>query len=510
MHAEMAFLVDSNVIIAAEPFNGRIEQLQPAVSALMRIAGEHNHKIYVHPATMDDLLETSDEAHRNQNVAAFAKYPVLHEVPVPPEVWAVFPPSPNLNDSRDARILAALHAGAVHFLVTNDSKLHKRAARLGHELKVLRPGEAAAQLTAWHPDAPTPPPMVEEAKTYALDDTQSIFGSLRADYGAAFDPWIAKVKAQSSTRRAWIVRSDDGSYAALAIVKMKDEHPITIGRTAIKLSTFKVGDLAPGRRLGELMLKAVLRWAADEPDRPSEIFVEVHLRQERLIEFMSDFGFSDVGSKPGQPDERIYLKTLDPPAASALPGLDHHVAFGPPAVSAGQPIFVIPITPQWFEDLFPDATATGAFGSVMLADTFSTPKAHGNAIRKAYLCRSPTSNIPVGSTILFYRSQGSTQGNGAVVAVGVAERSLRSGNPMETIEVSFKRTVYSSDEVAELHKDGRPVLTVLFRHDRFLEPPWSLHELVANKVLTKWPQSIVRVKDPEGVTWVEDRLNAWR
>jgi GNAT superfamily N-acetyltransferase len=288
------------VVIAAEPFSGQLEELQPVVSSFMRIASQHGHKVYVHPATLDDLRETSGEAHRAQNIAAYSKYPALLEVPVPPAVWDVFPGSPKPNDERDARILTALHIGAVHFLVTNDRKLRGRAIRLGHELKVLRPGEAAGQLAAWHPDAPPPPPMVEEVKTYELDVTQQIFESLRVDYYPVFDRWMAKVKRESSARHAWIVRGDDGAYEALALVKMRDQHPLHRNRDAIKLSTFKVAESVSGRRLGELMLKAVLRWAANEPGRPSDLFVEVGRTQERLIEFLLDFGFTQVTSKPGK------------------------------------------------------------------------------------------------------------------------------------------------------------------------------------------------------------------
>lgn len=508
MREEMSFLIDSNVVIAAEPFNGQIEGLQPVVSTLMRLASEHGHRVYVHPATLDDLKETKDPAHRAQNVAAYAKYPALAEIDVPERVLDVFPRPRSGNDDRDARILAALDAGAVHFLVTNDGNLRKRAIRLGHEPNVLRPAEAAEQLTAWHPEAPLPPPTVEEIKTYSLDIAQLIFDSLRVDY-PGFDSWIRKVKKESAVRRAWVVRDPAGVYEALAIVKMRDDHPTVPGAGAIKLSTFKVADHAAGRRLGELLLKAVLRWAAEEPGRPGEVFVEVNAQKDHLREFLTDFGFSKVTVKHGQPDEQVWLKALDPPAGTSLSGLAHHVAYGPPAVRAGQPIYVIPIIPKWYEDLFPDAEYLGPSGILPLPGTNPEPKAHGNAIRKAYLCRSPTKAVPEGATLLFYRSQGGVAGDGAAVALGVVERSQRSALPIETIEASFKRTVYTADDVGELHKDGQAVLTILFRHDRFMTPPWPVEALKANKVFTRPPQSVMRVKHPEGIAWIESQLNAW-
>lgn len=508
MQREMTFLIDTNLVIAAEPFNGRLEETQPAVSAFLRLAAQNGHHIFVHPATKEDLAETRDSQQRAQNLAAYDKYSPLSEIAVPAAVEAVFPADPGRNDRCDARILAALHAEAVHFLVTDDAKLRRRAARLGLEHRVLRSGEAAAQLAAWHPVAPPPPPMVESLQTHELDTTEKIFDSLRQDYHPTFDTWITKVKKESTTRRAWIIRGEDGHYEALALVKMSDDHPTRRGERAIKLATFKVGDTAGGKRYGELLLKAVLRWAADEPGRPGEIFVEVNTRQERLIDFLTDFGFEYITAKDGAPDEQIWLKPLDPPAGSSLSGLEFHVRYGPPAIQAENPIFIIPITPEWYGDLFPDATVIGASGAMMLADTFVTPKAHGNAIRKAYLCRSPTKEIPPGSTLLFYRSQGGIRGDGAIVAVGVAERSHRSEDPMETIELSFKRTVYSAADVARMHHDGKAVLTILFRHDRFVEPTWTLPELTANRVVKSWPQSVVRVQEQEGIAWVQQQLNA--
>jgi hypothetical protein len=219
------------------------------------------------------------------------------------------------------------------------------------------------------------------------------------------------------------------------------------------------------------MLKTVLRWAHEEPSRPSQLFVEVDASEERLKDFLADFGFSHVGHKPGKPTEEVWLKSLDPPIGSALGGLQHHMAYGPPAVRAGQPIYVIPVIPKWYEDLFPDAEIHGLTGAILLAGTDPDPKPHGNAIRKAYLCHSQTKHIPSGATLLFYRSRGKIPGDSAVLAVGVAEMSHKSNDPFETIELSFKRTVYSASDVSDLHRDGKSVLTILFRHDRFLRPP---------------------------------------
>lgn len=508
MHTAMSFLIDSNIVIAAEPYDGRLEELQSTVSTFLRLTSEHGHKVYVHPATRDDLTETTNPAHRNQNLAAYDKYPHLTEVAIRAGVDAVFPSPRSANDQRDARILAALDSGAVHFLVTNDAKLRRRATKVGLEHRALSPQLAVEQLAAWHPQAPAPPPTVTELKTYELDTTQQVFDSLRASY-AVFDTWIASAKLDSTNRRAWVVLGPGGDYEALAIVKARDTHPVIASEEAIKLSTFKVAQGAAGRRLGELLLKTVLRWANTEPGRPGELFVEVNDGVDRLQDFLTDFGFTPGPMKNGHASEQIWLKELDPQADSNLGGLEHHVSYGPPALRANQPVFLIPIIPAWYEDLFPDADVLGPSGIVPMAGTNPDPKPYGNAIRKAYLSRSPTREVPKGATLLFYRSQGAVSGDGAVVAVGVAEKSLRTADPVETIEFSFKRTVYSEEDVAKLHADGHEVLTILFRHDRFISRPWTVDMLVANSVVKSPPQSVTRVKDPKGVAWIEQQLNAW-
>ena len=505
MQRAMSFLIDTNVIIAAEPFAGKLEQLQPQVSRFLSQTTKHGHTVWVHPASRDDLLQTIDPSHRKQNLAAFTKYAALQETEVPEEIWECYPANPNDNDRRDARILSALHAGAVDFLVTNDRKLRAHAIRLGHEPRVLRPSEAAHRLSLWHPEAPLPPPQVEVVAAYNLDASQSIFDGLREDYDD-FDGWLGRVKKDAVNRRCWVVRQHDGTYDGIALLKISDDHPVNKHQQAIKLSTFKVADHASGRRLGELLLKAVLRWAENEPGRPNDIFVEVKDKKDRLTEFLPEFGFTPVGRKTA--DEGIYLKPLDPSKNGSADGLQFHIKYGPPALKAGQPIYVIPITPEWYDGLFPDAEILGASGSMLLPGIHTDSRAHGNAMRKAYLCRAPQASIPPGALLLFYRSQGVHKGDGAVSAVGVAERSSKGTDPTETATLSFKRTVYSPEEIEGLHAGGRAVLTILFRHDRFVIPTWPLAELISNKVVKAAPQSVVRVKNAEGIAWVEHQLNA--
>lgn len=504
MQNSMTFLIDTNVLIAAEPYDGKLESQRAAINRFIQLANRH-HKIVVHPATQDDLKRTRDPKHRQQNLAAYGKYNTIAEIKVDDAVRNQFPDNPDENDECDARILAALHAGAVSFLVTSDERLRKRAIALGHEPRVLRPVEAADQLESWHPAAPTPPPTVECLPAEQIDPAQRLFAGLRDDY-PEFDEWLMKVKQDSINRPCWIVRSPDDDYEAIALVKPQDDHPIIPGGKAIKLSTFKVDERANGRRVGEMLLKTVLVWAHKEPNHPSELFVEVKDNKAHLIDFLQDFGFARMTQK--SPGESIYIKRLTPDSTTDLSSLDYHRKYGPPAIKIDAPIYIVPIKPHFFLSLFPDMPSEDWHQEQPL---FALPSPHGNAIRKAYLCNSRIKSIPPGATLLFYQSGGSRNTNAArnseraVVAIGVAESSHRSNNPEETARLAFKRTVFSKIEVDQLHEKGE-VLTILFRHDRFPESPWTLDELIQNEVLKSWPQSVSRITTPKGIAWVANKL----
>ena len=173
-----------------------------------------------------------------------------------------------------------------------------------------------------------------------------------------------------------------------------------------------------------------------------------------------------------------------------------------------------------FTALFPDAPRQDS-GQEELPIEGLTPRipAHGNAIRKAYLCHSKIRHMPLGATVLFYQSSGGNEKKQsavnrphfmtekAIAAAGVAESILRPTSPAETALLTFKRTVFSQQEVAELHEGRESILTLLFRHDRFLDPAWSLEELMKNCILRGAPQSIMQIKDRKAIEWVEKNLN---
>lgn len=498
----LRFLMDTNVFIALEPYAGGMESgIEPAAE-LMRLTNKQGHRLFVHPATRDDLLQGADPIRRSQALAELSKFEMLAESPISSDLrTAAGDSAKGSNDHRDLRLLAALHARAVTYLVTEDVRLQRRALRCGLGDSTLSVAEAADLLLGLEPLVNEPPPTVERLEAYALDTDQEIFESLRDDYDG-FDDWLQHVRSDSENRDCYLVRGTDESYAALAMVKrLEPDCAYDLPQPVAKVTTFKVGGAHGGRRYGELLLKAIFTAASDR--HSASLYVEVLSKHGVLVDFLGEFGLVDSGRRTER-DEIVLAKILRPPEGGVSEdGFAYHMLHGPPAVSPNASVFLVPIQPRWHAQLFPDAPVAPELSQQLPLPglTARTTLPWGNALRKAYLCLSPSKQLASGDVLLFYQSG---QGH-SVTAIGVVERMLRSRDPNEILSIVGGRTVYSPDEVARMCRSVKGVLVILFRQDRFINPAWGIADLQLAGVANGWPQSITRVRG-EGARWVHRNL----
>jgi len=469
--------------------------LEPAAT-FMRLATRQGNRIFVHPATRDELGEAADRVRARQRIAELDKFEMLEEVPINAQLHAELGPvAPNSNNHRDLRILAALYANAVNFLVTDDGRLLKRAERVGAGDRVLTITDAAAMLQMLEPVAVTPPPMVERVQSYAVEFDQGIFDSLKVDYD--FDAWTKTVQADSENRECFVIREPDGTYAAIAIVKVDEpDCSYPFAKPVTKVSTFKVERDFAGNRYGELLLKAVLRSHHDH--QVTSAYVEVYESHQQLIDLMDAFGYFDVGESSKK--ERVLLKTYRP-SDENLSALEYHIRYGPPAVSKKARFFVVPIIERWHDQLFPECVADDE--QLAIPGMVVPTRPWGNALRKAYLCNSVTNQIEPGDAVLFYRSGGRK----AVSVIGVVEQTVRTSSSEDILNLVGGRTVYSTSDIERLASHRSGALVILFRLDRVIGLPWSLGELQAQEVLTAPPQTVMQVKEV-GAQWVHQQLDA--
>ncbi|MXZ46496.1 MAG: GNAT family N-acetyltransferase [Chloroflexi bacterium] len=489
----LRFLLDANVLIPLEPTSptGLERDTALAVQVVQRAAQLGFH-LLVHPATIQELATDRDPARRITRQVLLAKYQELTQPPGIERVEGVLGVvERQSNDWTDHLLLAALVADAVHYLVTNDDGMHRKARRLGVSPdRVLTIADALALLGTLASSPQRPPPQVAVRALHSLRGDDPIFESLRSDY-PRFDQWLTKVSREG--REAWVIESPGGRCAGICIWKSDDDE-FRFGGKVMKLSTFKVAEEHRGRRYGELLLKTV--FTELRANRYDHVWLTVFERHTALITMLEDFGFErhDIETPLG---ELVMVKHLVPTGGETTDHFAYHCRFGPPAVdlTLDASVYVIPIQPRYHTRLFPDHPDEPAR---LLPDD----DPFGNALRKAYLSQSAITPLARGDTILFYRSDDWQ----AVSAVGVVEDSMRSDDPSEIAAFAGQRTVYSYTEIAEMTRPS--ALAILFRQDRLIERGWPLDDLLAADVLNAAPQSITQVRSEDGIAWLTRRLAA--
>ena len=487
------FLLDANVLIPLEPTSPTdVERDTPLAVEIVQRAAALGFHLLVHPETIRELATDPNPARRGARQALLPKYQQLADPPGIEHVVGVLGAvEPHSNDWVDHLLLAALRVDAVHYLVTNDDGMHRKAHRLGLPSdRVLTIADARALLGTLVSSPQAPPPQVTTRALHSLRRADPIFDSLRVDY-PGFDGWFGSVSQEG--RQAWVIESPAGEYAGICIWKSEDDE-FRLGGKVMKLSTFKVSEEHRGRRYGELLLKTAFNEL--HANRYNHVWLTVFERHTALITMLEDFGFERLEDETAL-GELVMVKHLTPTDRATHDHFAYHRQFGPPAVdlSLDGGVYVIPIQPRYHGRLFPDHPHEQAR---LLPDD----DPFGNALRKAYLSRSLIAPLPRGATILFYRSDDWQ----AITAVGVVEQSMRSGDPSAVAAFAGQRTVYSYREIETMTHPA--ALAILFRQDRLLDSPWPLNGLRAAGVLNAPPQSITQVHSEDGIEWLTSRLAA--
>ena len=487
----MDFLVDTNVLIPAEPTAaGEVEPTTSVVVELLRLVRAGGGRVFLHPDAFTEIAGDGNETRRQTRQVLARKYPRLDSPPeISDELGAIFGrPAVGSHNYFDCRLLEAVRSGRADYLVSDDADLRRRARLAGLGDLVLTTSDALELARDVYEPAPAPPPLARAVSCAELDRADPLFDTLRVDYYGQFDEWFDK--AVRERRRAWIVESQSGALAALAIVKEEDPGEHGLPGRLLKVSTFKVSSDHGGNRYGQLLLKALLEYAAaHDYDR---IFVEAHDDKDELFAFLEQFGFNPLTVKKNEVDP-VYAKTLHPSPAEAqgLDNLQYHVAFGPPDVrSKGVPAYIVPIRPEFHARLFPDVESQLALAV--------TPEPHGNAIRKAYLCRAKIKSLEPGDLLYFYRSVTSE-----VTVVGIAEDVARLSEPADIVRMAGKRTLYAHADVEEMTTSSG-VLVIGFRQVKVMAPFVGLEELKKDGVLRAHPQTVTRLTE-EAASWLAQK-----
>lgn len=467
----MKVLFDTNIFIALEQPG---EILPTALAEMVRLARELHYDICVHPAQVEDLKRDKDETRREVQLSRIRQYPELDNPPLPTraDISALQWVEANDNDRIDNLLLFAVKRSAASILVTEDRGMHAKAKRAGLDSRVHDTEEFLAYLREQaraNQSLPTECVNVETVPVSHIDPEAPIFGSLRAAYNG-FDRWLAGCCEQG--RQAWVIR-DGGAIAALCIFKAETDEQICADGTVLagktlKLCTFKV--VALGKKLGERMLHIAILHAWRNGFR----HVYLHTRtdeQPHLVRLLADFGFENRGRHCTCGADDVYAKPMRPEKDEVLIGRKDYLAFAIryyPNIRFERTVrrYLIPIQPQFHERLFPDTRR-----QLLLFDNSAS---EANAIRKAYLCRSPLETLRPADLLFFYQSATAK----SVECLGIVESAERLSNSEAVLPLVSKRTVYSEAEIRDMVAGG-PILVVLFRLVRIFDKPVSMDELRA-------------------------------
>lgn len=491
-HSALRILIDTNVFIAAESDAEPRHPNGALASKLYSLAGELNHTLCVGDGIKRDFERHADAGHRLRRSWQLERYHVLRPIAVPADFRARAGYPPNINDQSkvDLTLLLALERNAAQWLVTEDQRILPHAKALGLEDRVFSLNDVIEVLQRQQAK-PISVPAVEEVRGYELNRDDPIFDEFFDGY--SIRDWI-KNKVAAEGRLCFTMGLSGEPLDAVVILNHETEEPWGLEGEVLKVCTFKVAAHARGIKRGELLLWAVFSHARE--NAYDSIFVEVFEHELELIALFESFGFDDLGVTTTREGELVYAKHLSPVGEDSLAPLDYNVAYGPGALKIDR-LFLIPILPRWHKSLFPVADDDVQLSLVQgMTD-------QGNAIRKAYVCKSPSKQLRPGDTVLFLR----TRTHQMVNVVGVVEETLRSSDPAGVLGFTGRRTVYSPTEINDMCSGGE-VLAIRFRLDRVLSAPLTANELVGAGVMKRSPMSIQRITDEGASEWLRTLLTA--
>lgn len=478
MSKRFRLLIDTNVFIPLH--DGDTAVLDSALANFVRIAGIAGHQLLRHNATTIDFERDKNDARRKRNLSWQNLYQCLEAQGPCPWNTASTPE----NDVCDNELLWALKCDAVHALVTEDEGIHRKARRENLSTRVYTIQAAEVWLKRLHEPIRVSLPNIQDVALHQLTTRLSdiFFDSLRQGYDS-FDRWF-RTKAQEG-RLAWCHFDEQDKLRAICIYTDQEDEVTTddgqiLSGKALKLCTFKVGELVRGQKIGELFLKASFKYATDNGHQ--HIFIHAKQTQEHLIRLLADFGFEKLGEYRG---DEVWVKEhpSEPPTADVAAFAYCKKYFPHYRAEADIQKFIIPIQPRYHKILFPDYTPIQR----MLPDPYATHV--GNAIKLAYLCNSPAKSLRAGDLVLFYR----TGDEKAITSIGIVEFFDSSQDAEKIASIVGRRTVYSFEQIKALAKKDTRV--ILFRLIKHLSKTIAYGQLKREGIVSGPIQSITKASD---------------
>ena len=435
----MRVLLDTNIIIHREASYVVIDDIGILFNWLDRLKYEK----YIHPSTIDEIRSHKDP----RVVSTFEKklqtYNTLKVLASDaPQITAIrqkYDTTP--NDIIDTSLLNEVYRQRVDMLITEDKKIHQKAAELGINSRVFKIDAFLEKVIAENPSLVDYKVLSVRKEHFGNIDIQdTFFESFKRDY-PGFENWFNR-KAEEI---AYICKGENDAILAFLYVKTegKDEiyndiQPILVPKRRLKIGTFKV--TINGFKLGERFLKIVFDNAMQY--NVDEIYVTIFDKtpdQKKLIELIQEWGFKYYGKKG---EENVYTRDFSPKFNVTNPQLTY------PYFSNKARKFIVPIYPEYHTELFPD--------SILRTESpqdFVENRPNRNALSKVYISRSYERGLKRGDIIIFYRTKtddGPAYYTSVTTTVGIVQEVItKIDNLQQFISLCKRRSVFTDLALGE-------------------------------------------------------------
>lgn len=254
----MRFLLDTNIIIYREASYAPRRD----VGVLFRWMDRLHYEKCIHPDTITEIRQHRDVSIVNVFEAKITNYqPLKTLAPENDEIRylrAIY--DKDQNDYTDTSMLNEVFSNRVSGLITEDRKIHLKAADLGISERIYTIDSFLEKVTAENPGLSEYKILSVQKEYFGnIDFNGGFFDSFRDEY-AEFNNWFNK----KSDEIAYICKSDLDEIVAFLYVKLEREDenysditPPMPPKKRLKIGTLKV--ISNGFKIGERFLKIILR-----------------------------------------------------------------------------------------------------------------------------------------------------------------------------------------------------------------------------------------------------------
>lgn len=389
----MKALLDTNILIHREAS----KVINQDIGILFRWLDREKYTKCIHSVSINELKKYVDKTVVNTFMTKLNSYEkIIIASPLQKQVENVSDAEDmTCNDHNDTILLNEVYVGRVDILISEDRKIHRKAAILGLQDKVFTIDSFLEKVFSEHPDLIDYKVLnVKKVKFGELNLKDPFFDSLKEDY-PGFQNWFIK----KFDDECYITfDSRNGLLLSFLYLKVEDVGdnysditPHFQPKKRLKIGTFKV--INNGVRLGERFLKIIFDNALK--NRVDEIYVTAYdkrAEQKRLILLLEQWGFGYWGRKG---NESVFVRNFSP-------SFDiNHIAQSYPYLALNQNIFIVPIYPSYHTELFPDSILKTESPAEFVEDF-----PHRNCISKIYVSRALPPYPRQGDILIFYRTGG--------------------------------------------------------------------------------------------------------